>query len=91
MAIMSDKVSKTPEEVIDHIEQHDGIRKGDDPEADKAAAMLQVKGHSVTLSHENNKRVLRKIDTKILPVILAIYFLQALDKVRSSSLSHLSS
>ncbi|KAF4550591.1 MFS-type transporter-like protein 44 [Elsinoe fawcettii] len=34
----------------------------------------------VVLTPENNKRVLRKIDINILPVILAIYFLQALDK-----------
>ncbi|KAF2222382.1 hypothetical protein BDZ85DRAFT_263550 [Elsinoe ampelina] len=34
----------------------------------------------VTLTPENNKRVLKKIDTNILPVILVICFLQALDK-----------
>lgn len=83
MAGTSDKAMKMPEEVIDHIEQHDAVREGDNAEEDKAAAMLHEKGHSVTLSHENNKRVLRKIDTRILPVILAIYFLQALDKVCS--------
>lgn len=77
-----------PEEVIDHIEQQDVVRKGDNPDEDKAAEMLQQKGHSVVLSHENNKRVLRKIDTRILPVILAIYFLQALDKVCSFHARH---
>lgn len=81
MANTFDRVEKMPEEVIDHVEQRDVVRKGDNAEEDKAAAMLQQKGHTVVLSHENNKRVLRKIDTRILPVILAIYFLQALDKV----------
>ena len=72
--------------MIDHVEHHDTVRKGDNAEEDKAAAMLQQKGHSVKLSYENNKKVLRKIDTRILPVILAIYFLQALDKVCISSM-----
>lgn len=82
MANTFDNVVKMPEEIIDHVEQQDAaVRKGDNANEDKAAAMLQQKGHSVVLSHDNNKRVLRKIDTRILPVILAIYFLQALDKV----------
>lgn len=88
MANTFDRVEKMPEEVIDHIEQRDVVRKGDNAEEDKAAAMLQQKGHTVVLSHENNKRVLRKIDTRILPVILAIYFLQALDKVLTPNSQH---
>jgi hypothetical protein len=49
---------------------------------DKATAILRQAGPAgrIELTPENNKRVLRKIDTHILPVILAVYFLQALDK-----------
>jgi MFS family permease len=42
--------------------------------------VLRQAGRHIELTPENNKRVLRKIDTHILPVILAVYFLQALDK-----------
>ncbi|KAK5953152.1 hypothetical protein OHC33_005720 [Knufia fluminis] len=64
---------------VDHIELGNTPRPSTGGE-DKAAQVLKESGHSVTLTHENNKKVLRKIDTCILPVILAIYFLQALDK-----------
>lgn len=47
---------------------------------DKAVELLEDVGHSVVLTPENNSRVLRKIDMRILPIILAIYFLQSLDK-----------
>jgi len=47
---------------------------------DKANQLLQDAGHSVVLTPENNKRVLRQIDMHVLPLILGIYFLQALDK-----------
>lgn len=47
---------------------------------DKAADLLDDAGHSVALTPENNSRVLRKIDLRILPLVLGIYFLQALDK-----------
>ena len=52
--------------------------------ADKAAEVLRNVGRTIELTPENNKRVLRKIDTRILPVILAVYFLQALDKATLS-------
>ncbi|KAK2755731.1 hypothetical protein FQN54_005881 [Arachnomyces sp. PD_36] len=49
-------------------------------EKDKAAELLEDAGGSVVLTPENNSRVLRKIDLRILPLVLGIYFLQALDK-----------
>ncbi|KAJ6074931.1 uncharacterized protein N7446_002708 [Penicillium canescens] len=37
-------------------------------------------GHSTILTPENNAKVLRKIDLRLLPILLGIYFLQQLDK-----------
>lgn len=67
----------------DLIDKVDAARTSDVPDSrrnDKATAVLRQAGQTVELTPENNKRVLRKIDTHILPVILAVYFLQALDK-----------
>lgn len=47
---------------------------------DKANEILIQASHRVVLTPENNARVLRKIDLYILPVVLGIYLLQALDK-----------
>ena len=51
-----------------------------DTKWDKAAKLLEESGHSTELTPENNSKILRKIDLHILPIILAIYFLQSLDK-----------
>lgn len=51
---------------------------------DKAVEVLEDAGHSAILTVENNARVLRKIDLRILPIILTIYFLQSLDKTTLS-------
>jgi len=47
---------------------------------DKAAELLDQIHERVVLTAADNKRVLRKIDLVILPIILVVYFLQALDK-----------
>ncbi|KAL3483988.1 major facilitator superfamily domain-containing protein [Aspergillus germanicus] len=47
---------------------------------DKALELIEDVGHSTILTPENNKRVLRKIDLRLLPILLGIYFLQQLDK-----------
>ena len=47
---------------------------------DKANQLLTQSGRTIVLTAENNKRVLRKIDLYVLPVVLGTYFLQALDK-----------
>lgn len=47
--------------------------------ADKALVLLDEHG-PVTLTSENNKQVLRKIDWHLLPFMLMAYFLQQLDK-----------
>jgi hypothetical protein len=61
-----------------------------DADKDRTKALVQQVGHRIELTPENNKRIFRKINTRILPVILFIYFLQALDVsnccVKSSTL-----
>jgi hypothetical protein len=47
---------------------------------DRAGQLLKEAGHSVVVTPAENKRILRKIDLAILPILLAIYFLQSLDK-----------
>ncbi|KAL4940560.1 hypothetical protein BDV06DRAFT_224003 [Aspergillus oleicola] len=57
-----------------HTEAQAGGRK------DKALELIEDVGHSTILTPENNKRVLRRIDLRLLPILLGIYFLQQLDK-----------
>ena len=55
-------------------------------EADKAALFIAEHGE-VSFDYAEERRVLRRIDTRILPLILGAYFFQQLDK---SSLSYVS-
>lgn len=51
------------------------------PEAkDRAGQLLKGAGRSIVVTPEDNKRILRKIDLAILPVLLVVYCLQSLDK-----------
>jgi hypothetical protein len=73
---MEDPSVKAP---IDHVESKTDI--DDLLKNDKANKILSdAGGQRVVLTPENNARVLKKIDLLILPVVLGIYFLQALDK-----------
>ena len=54
---------------------------------DKAGQLLKEAGHSVVVTAAENKRILRKIDLAILPIVLFVYCLQFLDK---STLSYAS-
>ncbi len=47
---------------------------------DRAGQLLKEAGHSVVVTPAENKRILRKIDLAILPVLLTVYCLQSLDK-----------
>jgi hypothetical protein len=47
---------------------------------DKAGQLLKEAGHSVVVTPAENKRILRKIDLAILPILLVVYCLQSLDK-----------
>lgn len=68
-------------ENVDYVEQTDAFKNMSTADKDKAVELLKESGHSVILTPENNKKVLQKIDLYVLPIILVIYFLQALDKV----------
>ncbi|QIX00675.1 hypothetical protein AMS68_006192 [Peltaster fructicola] len=64
----------------EHVEAADDQPKG----RDKAAQLLKLAGRDIVVSPEDNKRILRKIDLAILPIILFIYCLQSLDKTALS-------
>lgn len=69
------------DEVNTHEEYHDPkpVAKG----MDKAAELL-ANSERVVVTPEDNKRVLRKIDLVLLPILLSVYFLQSLDKTTLS-------
>ncbi|KAF2702979.1 allantoate permease-like protein [Pleomassaria siparia CBS 279.74] len=50
---------------------------------DKAAELLSA-NQRIIVTPEDNKRILRKIDLTILPILLAVYSLQSLDKTTLS-------
>lgn len=50
---------------------------------DKAAELL-ANNERIVVTPEENKRVLRKIDFVLLPILLSVYFLQSLDKTTLS-------
>ncbi|KAL6704877.1 hypothetical protein ACN47E_007560 [Coniothyrium glycines] len=50
---------------------------------DKAAELL-ASNERIVVTSEENRRVLRKIDLVILPILLSVYFLQSLDKTTLS-------
>jgi hypothetical protein len=54
---------------------------------DRAAELLNNATERVVVSEADNKRILRKIDLMVLPIMLFVYFLQQLDK---STLSYAS-
>lgn len=64
---------------VEYIESHHDSRG-----RDKAAQLLRDAGHEIVVSADDNKRILRKIDWAILPIILVIYCLQSLDKTALS-------
>ncbi|KAK5723309.1 hypothetical protein LTR15_005006 [Elasticomyces elasticus] len=67
-------------ETIEAVSAHEPHNNG----RDKAAQLLKEAGHSVVVSPEDNKRILRKIDLAIMPIILVVYALQSLDKTALS-------
>jgi hypothetical protein len=65
-------------EAIERIPSEHGARR------DKAAQFLDSNGVPIKVTAAENKRILRKIDLTILPILLFVYFLQALDKATLS-------
>ncbi|RYN65390.1 hypothetical protein AA0118_g3507 [Alternaria tenuissima] len=72
---------------VENVETTESIHKPSSPAngkgKDKAAALLASNERIVVTSAEN-KRVLKKIDLVILPILLSVYFLQSLDKTTLS-------
>ncbi|RHZ61917.1 MFS transporter [Aspergillus thermomutatus] len=77
------------EELIEtvHTAPHQGHTQPSETKKDDALQLIEEVGHSTILTAENNARVLRQIDLRLLPILLGIYFLQQLDK---STLSYAS-
>jgi MFS family permease len=73
---MDEQAVKAP---IDHVESKAEHARAN-TRNDKANQVLIESGQRIVLTPENNSRVLRNIDLCILPVVLGVYFLQALDK-----------
>jgi hypothetical protein len=80
-----DKVTTTEHVGKAEVETNESIHKPTDTTRgkDKAAELLAAHGR-VVVTPEDNKRVLRKIDLVILPILLSVYFLQSLDKTTLS-------
>ncbi|KAL2105122.1 hypothetical protein VUR80DRAFT_8946 [Thermomyces stellatus] len=58
--------------------------KPSSPGRDKAAQLLKQAPHPITVTPASNARVLRKIDLRLLPLLLVVYCLQSLDKTTLS-------
>ncbi|ORY10192.1 major facilitator superfamily domain-containing protein [Clohesyomyces aquaticus] len=71
------ETGKNEIETIEHKPMESGRAK------DKAAELLNSNDR-VVVSPEDNKRILRKIDLTILPILLTVYCLQSLDKTTLS-------
>ena len=66
---------------IERVEDANVARQIPGIAGDKAAQFLEKNPEGrVTVTPEEDKRVLRKIDMVILPIMLMVYFLQGLDK-----------
>jgi len=80
-----DVTPKPAVETIEHAPPH-GPHTGSRPHRLDAAAELLLKtqqaaeGTRVVVTPADDRRVLRRIDLVILPIMLTVYFLQALDK-----------
>ena len=68
-------IAKTKVETVESIHKPSLIAHG----KDKAAELLAA-NERVVVTEAENKRVLKKIDFIILPILLSVYFLQSLDK-----------
>ncbi|OJJ36668.1 hypothetical protein ASPWEDRAFT_38276 [Aspergillus wentii DTO 134E9] len=76
------KAKGRQEEFVESIEAeaHQESRHHDEPKQDTALKLIEDVGYSTILTPENNTKVLRQIDLRLLPILLGIYFLQQLDK-----------
>jgi hypothetical protein len=72
----SSDIHKNEVETVESIHKPAPTTRG----KDKAAELL-ASNERIVVTAEENKRVLRKIDLIILPILLSVYFLQSLGKV----------
>ncbi|EFY88872.1 hypothetical protein J3458_016492 [Metarhizium acridum] len=78
---------QTAKSEADDVPQVDHASRMDDVQIvgrDKAAQFLKQADHPVVVTPADNSRVLRKIDWRILPIMLFVYCLQSLDKTTLS-------
>ncbi|KAK8926703.1 putativetransporter [Metarhizium anisopliae] len=78
---------QTAKSEADHVPQVDHASRVEDVQVvgrDKAAQFLKQADHPVVVTPADNARVLRKIDWRILPIMLFVYCLQSLDKTTLS-------
>ncbi|KID64099.1 uncharacterized protein G6M90_00g066230 [Metarhizium brunneum] len=78
---------QTTKSEADHVPQVDHASRMEDVQVvgrDKAAQFLKQADHPVVVTPADNARVLRKIDWRILPIMLFVYCLQSLDKTTLS-------
>lgn len=91
MTHASDDVEGAPDQLSKptgtNAETIEAVSDGSYGARDKAGQLLKEAGHSVVISPADDKRILRRIDLAILPIILFTYVLQFLDK---STLSYAS-
>ena len=76
---MDDKIDSTP--ARDDAATADAIRNMDrtamnDEDKTRAKELVHRVGHGIELTPENSSRIYRKINLRILPIILFVYFLQ---------------
>ncbi|KAI0144604.1 MFS general substrate transporter [Xylariaceae sp. FL1272] len=83
---MTDTCSKPDPDVVSPAPETTGVAGPANPLADKAAEFIAEHG-DVAFHYEEERRVLKQVDRRILPLLLGAYFFQQLDK---SSLSYVS-
>jgi hypothetical protein len=66
------------------VEMDESVHKPTNTRGKDKAAELLAANERIVVSSEENKKVLRKIDLIILPILLSVYFLQSLDKTTLS-------
>jgi hypothetical protein len=66
------------------VETNESIHKPTNVRGKDKAAELLAANERIAVTSEENKKVLRKIDLIILPILLSVYFLQSLDKTTLS-------
>lgn len=85
---LSQDVERSPSDIADAIRNGSVINKkilehaGDADEAMKA--FMQAEGEVIELDEETNKRLLRKIDWNLMPMMCTVYMLNFLDKTTIS-------